>query len=98
MILEFEWDTCPQKKEKERQNERKHGVSFHEAQSCFSDHLSLSIPDVDHSETERRYLLLGLSRLGRLLVKSHTERAGKIRIISARRASRGETRAYESGS
>jgi uncharacterized protein len=91
-MLEFEWDP-----EKEVENSKKHGVTFHEAQSAFADDLSLTIPDPDHSEGEVRLLLLGASSAGRLLVVSHTERSDRIRIISARRANRTETRAYESG-
>lgn len=91
-MLEFEWDP-----EKEVESSKKHGVSFHEAQSAFGDDLSLTIPDPDHSEGEARHLLLGASSAGRLLVVSHTERGDRIRIISARRANRAETRAYESG-
>jgi uncharacterized protein len=91
-MLEFEWDP-----EKEVENSKKHGVSFHEAQSAFADHLSLTIPDPDHSEGEARQILLGMSSAGRLLVVSHTERDDRIRIISARRATRAEIRAYELG-
>jgi hypothetical protein len=91
-MLKFEWDP-----DKELENARKHGVSFHEAQSAFADELSLTIQDPDHSEGERRYLLLGVSSAGRLLVVSHTERGDRIRLISARRATRSERRTYESG-
>lgn len=91
-MLEFEWDPA-----KEVENSKKHGVSFHETQSAFEDDLSLTISDPEHSEGELRRLLLGISSAGRLLVVSHTERGDRIRIISARRATTGEIRAYESG-
>lgn len=91
-MLEFEWDPA-----KEVENSKKHGVSFHEAQSAFVDDLSLTISDPEHSEGEVRRLLLGISLAGRLLVVSHTERGDRIRIISARRATTAEIRGYESG-
>lgn len=90
MALEFEWD--PNKAEA---NQKKHGVSFTEASSVFSDPLSLLIPDPDHSEREERLLLLGLSNTGRLLVVSHTERGARVRLISARPATSRERRDYE---
>lgn len=92
MNLTFEWD--PQKAES---NLQKHGVSFEEAMSAFADLLSFTISDSDHSRGEQRYLLLGVSYQGRLLVVSHTERGETIRIINARRASRREKRVYEEG-
>jgi uncharacterized DUF497 family protein len=90
-MLEFEWDP-----EKERENLRKHGVDFHEAQSVFRDPLSLTIPDPDHSEGEARYVLIGFSSQGRHVVVCHTERDGRIRLINARPADRREIRDYES--
>jgi uncharacterized protein len=90
MGLRFEWDPG-----KARANLRKHGVSFEEATTVFADALSLTISDPDHSETEARFLDLGLSHQGRLLVVSYTEREDQIRIISARLASRVEKRTYE---
>ncbi len=92
MNLDFEWD-----REKAEANVSKHGISFEEALSAFADLLSVTISDPDHSQAEQRYLLLGLSHQGRLLVVSHTERSEAIRIISARRASRREKRMYEEG-
>lgn len=92
MKLTFEWDP-----EKAESNLRKHGVSFEEAMSAFADLLSFTILDPDHSRGEQRYLLLGLSYQGRLLVVSHTERRETIRIINARRAGRREKRMYEEG-
>jgi uncharacterized protein len=90
MALEFEWD--PQKAES---NRREHGVSFEEAESAFRDPLHVVIPDPDHSEREERFVLLGRSSAGRLLVVSHTERGRRIRLISARPATRREKRDYE---
>jgi len=88
--LGFSWDP-----KKARSNERKHGVSFDEAQTVFSDENGLLLDDPDHSEREARYLLLGLSSSLRILVVSHTLR-GKdtIRIISAREADTSESRQY----
>jgi uncharacterized protein len=91
-MLEFEWDP-----DKESENSKKHGISFHEAQSAFADALSLTVQYPDHSEGEARHPLLARSSAGRLLVVSHTERGDRIRIISARRATRAEIKAYESG-
>ena len=72
-------------------------MSFHEALTAFADPLSSTIPDPDYSESKERYLLLGLSRRGRLLVVAHTDRGDRIRIISARLASKRERRSYEEG-
>ncbi|HEX8271211.1 MAG TPA: BrnT family toxin [Longimicrobiaceae bacterium] len=90
MDLRFEWDPV-----KAEMNARKHGITFTEASTAFSDPLSLTIPDPDHSEREERFLLLGRSSSGRLLVVTHTERGEAVRIISARAASRRERRDYE---
>jgi uncharacterized protein len=77
------------------ENVRKHGVSFEEATSTFSDPFSLTIPDVVHSIGEERFVLLGQSDEGRLLVVVHIERDDAIRIISARLATPRERRTYE---
>ena len=90
--MQFEWD-----RRKAASNLRKHGVSFDEAGSIYLDPLAVSGPDPDHSEGESRYVTFGMSSLGRLLVVSHTYRHGVIRIISARRADRGERKIYEEG-
>jgi len=90
MSLSFEWDP-----EKARANARKHGVSFDEAATAFGDPLSVTIPDPDHSDDEDRFILLGSTYQGRLLVVVHTERGENIRIISARLATRTERHAYE---
>lgn len=90
MALTIEWDS-----EKARSNIRKHRVSFEEASTVFGDPLSLTIPDPGHSQAEGRFLDIGLSRSGRLLVVSYTERGSRLRLISARRPTRRETRKYE---
>ena len=91
MTIEFQWDS-----DKAHSNVKKHRVTFEEAVSAFYDPLSLTIPDPDHSEGERRFQLLGISNRSRLLVVSHTDRGENIRIISARPATRQERKAYES--
>ena len=91
--MEFEWDET-----KLRANLRKHGVAFAEASTVFGDPPKVKISDPDHSVAERRFLSMGLSAAGRLLVVSYVERSSdKIRIISAREASHRERRDYESG-
>jgi uncharacterized protein len=88
--LIFEWD-----KKKAALNLRNHGVSFEEAATAFGDPLSLTIPDPDHSLDEDRFLLMGESNRGRLLVVAHTEQSDKIRIINARPVTPGERKNYE---
>lgn len=78
-------------------NPRKHSVSFDEAATVFLDPLAASGPDPDHSVEEDRYITFGFSALGRLLAGCHTYRRGTIRIISARRVTRGERKLYEEG-
>jgi uncharacterized DUF497 family protein len=90
-MIDFEWDP-----EKARANESKHGVTFVEAATAFGDPLSLTIFDPDHSGNEDRFLLLGESFSGTLVIVSHTERSGTIRIVSARKANRNERLQYES--
>lgn len=92
MSYGFEWDAT-----KATANHRKHGVSFHEASTVFADSLALLMRDPDHSLDEERYLVLGASSAGRLLVVSHTERPPRTRIISARPATRNERSHYEQG-
>jgi uncharacterized DUF497 family protein len=91
--MNFEWNT-----EKSEKNIRKHGVSFQEALTVFRDALSLTYPDVDHSADEDRYLIIGLSSFGNVLVISHTFRNDNIRIISARKATKKERYFYETES
>ena len=93
MPLQFEWD-----ENKARTNLPKHGVSFEEASTVFGDPSSLTIPDPAHSQTEDRFIILGHSYRGRLLVVVHTERGDRIRMISARTATRHERRNYEKAS
>jgi uncharacterized DUF497 family protein len=87
---EFEWDP-----RKARSNLKKHGVSFAEAVTVFFDPAALIFGDPDHSGDERREIIIGYSRRPRLLVVGFTERAGRVRIITARRASRAEIRRHE---
>ena len=89
--LRFEWD-----ERKNKANRRKHGISFEEAQTAFSDERGLLIDDPEHSEHEDRFVLLGISAALRVLVVCHCYRADGdvIRIISARRADRQEQADY----
>lgn len=89
--IRFEWD--PQKA---ASNEKKHGISFEEAQSVFFDEQALLLEDPQPRHEEERFILLGLSASIRLLVVVHALRERDvIRIISARKATRKETREYE---
>jgi len=89
--LRFEWDP-----KKASSNEKKHGVTFDEARSVFSDENALVIPDPDHSQVEDRFIILGMSDHDRALVVVHCFRAegAMIRIISARRAGTKEQKPY----
>jgi len=73
----------------------KHGVDFREAATVFTDPLSSTFPSDDHSQDEPRFLTIGESTVGQLLVVAHTEEDAVIRIISARKATRQEVRFYE---
>ena len=88
----FEWDP-----KKAKSNLKKHGVSFEEAATALSDPMAATGADPDHSLTEERYISFGVSEKGRLVVVSHTEKDQTIRIISARKASKGEKELYEEG-
>jgi uncharacterized protein len=90
MRMEFEWN-----KVKAKANSAKHGVSFAEAKTVFDDPFFVDFYDPDHSDDEERYIIVGQSERGRLLVVSYTERNQKIRLISAREATRMEKVAYE---
>ena len=90
MALDFEWDAS-----KARVNARKHGVTFAEGLSVFRDPLARVFDDPTHSEAERRELIIGHSPDQRLLVSAFVERAGRIRLISARPATTGEREDYE---
>ncbi len=85
----FEWDTG-----KAASNEKKHGVSFDEAATVFDDPLFITVIDVEHSSDEDRYITIGISKDGRLVVIAHTDRADHIRIISARNATKKEEKFY----
>ncbi len=91
MDLHFEWD-----ERKDRTNRRKHGVSFEEAATAFTDEQGLLIGDPDRREDEDRFVLLGLSSVLRLLVVVHCYRESEsvIRIISARKATKAERSQY----
>ena len=86
----FEWDP-----KKAAANVEKHGVTFEEAVTAFQDPLARVHSDPDHSQSEHRAILIGHSTQGRLLLVAFTDRKSKIRIISARKATRRERRAYE---
>lgn len=92
--LRFEWDV-----RKERENQRKHGVSFEEARSVFFDPQAVEFYDDEHGAMEDRFLLLGVSAKLRILMVCHCIRdAGDvIRIISARKATKNEQREYPWG-
>ena len=78
-------------------NRKKHQVSFDEAATVFADAFSITIPDPDHSADEQRFVDIGTSDRGRLLVVIYTERGAIIRIISCRGATRSERKLYEEG-
>jgi len=90
--MEFEWDPA-----KARLNDRKHGVGFEEASTVFGDPLAVTFADPDHSKAEDRWVTFGQSRERRLLVVTHSDRAGRVRLISAREATRRERKIYEEG-
>jgi uncharacterized DUF497 family protein len=93
MASTFEWD-----EEKAKENLKKHRVSFEEAISILSDPLSVTILDPNHSSEEERYIDIGTSSKGRILVVAYTERGQHIRIITCRKATPNERRKYEEGS
>lgn len=86
----FEWDPA-----KAAANQAKHGITFAEAMSVFLDPLVQCVPDDDHSFYEPRFTAIGMSQLGRLLIVTYTEPGDRIRIISARRATRREVANHE---
>lgn len=88
--MEFEWDEV-----KAQANLRAHDVSFDEAVSVFGDPLTITIPDPEHSSDEERFIDLGYSSRGRLLIVVYTEREKIVRIISSRKATRAERVTYE---
>ena len=90
--MEFEWD-----EEKEAANLADHKISFDEAKTVFDDPLYVDFYDPDHSSDEQRYLIVGESRQGRLLIVWYTERGEAVRLISAREVTSAERKAYEEG-
>lgn len=93
MAMEFEWDP-----RKAAHNRKKHGVDFVEAAMVFDDPLSITYPDPDHSRDEERFIIIGQSKFGRLLIVAHMDRADATRIISARPVTNREKKLYESES
>lgn len=91
--IDFEWDSA-----KDSANQRKHGVGFAEALTVFGDPLSITIPDPNYASDEERLVIIGMSREQSLLVVVHTIREERIRLISARSATKYEKRNYEEGS
>ncbi|HUL48706.1 MAG TPA: BrnT family toxin [Gemmatimonadales bacterium] len=88
--MRFEWHRA-----KAQENLRKHRVSFDEAVTVFYDPLSATFDDEDHSADEVRFITVGYSARGRLLIVAHTERGATVRIISARRATARERKRHE---
>ena len=88
--MNFEWDPG-----KARQNHRKHRVSFQEAATVFGDPLAVTYPDPDHSTSEQRFVTVGMSGAGRVLIVAHADRGESIRIISARKTTQREREHYE---
>ena len=89
--MKFDWDPS-----KAQENLLIHGISFEEATTVLGDPLAGTIPDPDHSEGEARFLTIGWTANGRLIVVSHTEEGDTIRLISAREATAHERKQYES--
>jgi uncharacterized protein len=90
MDVEFEWDP-----RKAATNLRKHGIAFEEAISVFADPLARIFDDPDHSDAEHREIIVGYSSRARLLVVGFTDRAGRVRLIHARRATPMELKRHE---
>ncbi len=88
--MEFEWD-----REKDRENQLKHGVAFEEASTVFGDGSAITINDPDHSMDEQRFLTTGYSNRQRLIIVAHTDRDEGIRLISAREVTQAERHVYE---
>jgi len=93
-MIRFEWDSA-----KERANIKKHGVSFDEACSVFYDDFAVQFFDEEHSSDEDRFLMLGISSKSRMLMICHCQRESGdvIRIVSARKATRNESKFYAGG-
>jgi uncharacterized protein len=90
--MKYAWDD-----NKAVKNLAKHGISFTEAKTIFDDPLYVDFYDLDHSDEEERYLIVGESNRGRLLIVSYTQRRESIRIISAREVTKSEREIYEEG-
>lgn len=88
--MRFAWD-----EKKATSNLVKHGVSFEESTSVFDDPLSDTFPDPDHSFEENRFVIIGSSESGKILVVAHTDDGELVRIISAREVTHGERKSYE---
>lgn len=90
-LIDFTWD-----EKKDRKNQKKHGISFEEAKSVFYDENAVLRDDLEHSDDEERFLILGFSEKANMLVVSHCYRqAGDVvRIISARKATKNEKKQY----
>lgn len=88
----YEWNP-----EKAQRNLRKHGVAFEEAATVFLDPLAMTYPDPDHSDEEDREITIGYSTRQRLVFVSHVRRGNRMRIISARKATRRERKQHEEG-
>lgn len=91
-MVQFEWHP-----DKAHRNLIQHGISFDEAATVFGDPLAVTIDDPDHSHEEWRLLTTGLSRRQRLIIVAHTDKDGRVRIISARDVTPAERKQYESG-
>jgi uncharacterized DUF497 family protein len=89
--VKFEWDPG-----EDESNGKKHGLSFREASTVFDDPLARTVPDPRHSEDEFRFVTVGYTSAGRLVVVAHTDREERTRIITAREAKPSERRNYES--
>jgi uncharacterized DUF497 family protein len=90
--MKIEWDP-----KKAQLNLKKHGIAFEEAATSLSDPMAVTGADPDHSDYEDRYITFGVSAGNRLLVVSHTDEGDTIRLISARKAIKGERKLYEEG-
>ena len=92
MFVDCEWD-----EKKAAYNLEKHGISFEEAATVFGDPLYIDFYDPDHSVDEHRYIIIGTSSPGHLLIVSYTERDDAVRLISAREVTSSERQIYEEG-
>lgn len=88
----FEWNP-----DKADANLQKHGIAFAEAVTVFDDFRYITVLDEKHSQNEDRFISIGMSNRERLLLVAHTDREGRIRIISARKATKNEEQFYNAG-